>query len=106
MDQDSFKDVVIKLIKSIPFGRVTTYGTIAVLAGSPKSAREVGYILHAMTDKHQLPWQRVINRHGFLSVRGGDVNIKSVQKALLEQEGVEVTDSFMVDLEKYGWWGN
>ena len=101
--ETNFKDKVIEIIKDIPYGRVTTYGTVATLAGSSRSAREVGYILHSSTKKHNLPWQRVINRHGFLSVRGGDVNIKSVQKSLLEQEGVEVSKDFMVDLEKYFW---
>lgn len=106
MEETSFKDFVINIIKSIPYGKVTTYGTVAVLAGSPRSAREVGYILHALTKKHDLPWQRVINKKGYISVRGGDVNMKNLQKALLEQEGVEVSKDFMVDLGIYGWWGN
>lgn len=105
MDNGLFTTQVITIIKTIPFGKVTTYGTVATLAGSPRSAREVGYLLHSLTKKHNLPWQRVINKHGFLSVRGGDVNIKLIQKSLLEQEGVEVGQDFMVDLEKYGWWG-
>lgn len=101
----SFKDSVIKFIKQIPYGRVTTYGTIATLAGSPRSAREVGYILHSFAKKHNLPWQRVINRNGFISIRGGDINMKSLQKSLLQKEDVEVSEDFMIDLEKYGWWG-
>ncbi len=106
MLRNNFKDKVIEIIKSIPYGYVSTYGTIATLAGSPRSAREVGYLLHALTKKYNLPWQRVINKHGFLSVRGGDLNIKAVQKALLEQEGVEVSQDFMIDLSEYGWFGD
>ena len=105
MDETSFKDSVVKIIKSIPYGKVTTYGTIATLAGSPRAAREVGYILHALTEKYNLPWQRVINRQGYISIRGGDVNMKNLQKSLLIEEGVEVTEDFMIDLKKYGWWG-
>ena len=103
MEENSFKDAVIKIIKSIPYGRVTTYGTVAALAGSPRSAREVGYLLHSLTKKHNLPWQRVINRKGYISIRGEDVNMKNLQKKLLEEEGVEVSQGFMIDLKKYGW---
>ncbi len=99
----SFADRVVKIIKSIPYGNVTTYGTIATLAGSPRAAREVGYLLHSLTDKYDLPWQRVINKKGFISIRGGDINMKNLQKSLLEKEGVEVSEEFMVDLETYGW---
>lgn len=104
MDGDSsFKDRVIEIILEIPYGKVTNYGAIATLAGSPRAAREVGYILHALTEKHNLPWQRVINKQGYISIRGGDINMKNLQKKLLEEEGVEVSEDFMVDLKKYGW---
>ncbi len=106
MEETSFKDLVIEIIKSIPYGKVTTYGTVATLAGSPRSAREVGYLLHSLTEKHNLPWQRVINKKGFISIRGNDVNMKNLQKSLLDEEGVAVSEDFMVDLKKYGWWGD
>ena len=101
----SFKDSVIKICKQIPYGKVTTYGTIATLAGSPRAAREVGYILHSSSEKNNLPWQRVINKKGFISIRASDYP-KELQKAMLEDEGVEVSKDFMVDLDKYGWWGS
>lgn len=106
MDEISFKDSVIEIIKRIPYGHVTTYGTVATLAGSPRSAREVGYLLHSLTEKHNLPWQRVINKKGYISIRGNDVNMKNLQKSLLEEEGVAVSEDFMIDLKKYGWWGS
>jgi methylated-DNA-protein-cysteine methyltransferase-like protein len=105
VDETSFTDSVIEIIKSIPHGKVTTYGTVATLAGSPRSAREVGYLLHSLTEKHNLPWQRVINKKGFISIRGDDVNMKNLQKSLLEEESVAVSEDFMIDLKKYGWWG-
>ena len=99
-----FKDRVIQIVLKIPEGRVTTYGTVAVLAGLPRGARMVGGILHHNSEKHDLPWQRVINRHGFISIKGSDYP-KEAQKMLLEDEGVEVSKDFMVNLDKYGWWG-
>ncbi len=96
----SFKEKVLEIINQIPKGKVTTYGTIAVLAGLPRGARLVGGILHYGGE--DLPWQRVINRHGYISTNCLE-HPKLLQKALLEQEGVEVSDEFIVDLKRYGW---
>lgn len=98
----SFKERVIKIVSKIPKGKVTTYGTVATMAGLPRGARLVGEILHANGEKLNLPWQRVVNRHGFISIRSLEYP-KEAQKALLEQEGVEVSKDFVVNLEKYGW---
>ncbi|MDO8577018.1 MAG: MGMT family protein [Candidatus Daviesbacteria bacterium] len=96
----NFKDRVTAIVKKIPYGLVSTYGTVATLAGIPRGARLVGGILHYQGEK--LPWHRVVNRHGFISTKCLD-HPKQLQKALLEQEGIEVTIDFMVNLEKYGW---
>ncbi|OGE36322.1 hypothetical protein A3B45_02350 [Candidatus Daviesbacteria bacterium RIFCSPLOWO2_01_FULL_39_12] len=98
----SFKDKVIQIVKKIPYGKVTTYGTVAILAGVPRGARLVGGVLHFNID--DAPWQRVINRHGFISTKCLE-HPKQLQKVLLEQEGIEVSEDFMVDLQKYGWFG-
>ena len=79
----NFKDKVISILKLIPYGRVTTYGTIATLANVPRGARLVGGVLHYNSEKHDLPWHRVINRHGFISTTCFD-HLKGAQKALLE----------------------
>jgi methylated-DNA-protein-cysteine methyltransferase related protein len=100
----NFQQNVIKVIRKIPYGRVTTYGTIAVMAGLPRGARLVGGILHYNSDKYSLPWQRVINRHGYISTRC-EGHTKMDQKELLEQEGIEVSSDFMIDLDQYGWFG-
>lgn len=97
----NFKNRVIKIVKKIPYGRVTTYGTVATLAGLPRGARLVGGILHY---NEYLSWYRVINRHGFISTKCTE-HVKQLQKTLLQQEGIEVSKEFMVDLQKYGWWG-
>lgn len=102
MTKYSFKETIITFVKRIPEGKVTTYGTLAALAGKPRAVRLVAGVLHHAEDS--LPWQRVINRVGYLSIRGCHYD-KAFQKKLLEQEGVEVSDDFVVDLEKYGWFG-
>lgn len=98
----NFKDRVIQIVKKIPYGRVTTYGTVAILAGVPRGARLVGGVLHF--NEMSAPWHRVIRRHGFISTKCLD-HPKQLQKALLEQEGIEVSDDFMIDLDRYGWFG-
>lgn len=96
----SFKDQVIEIVKKVPVGKVTTYGTVASLTGVPRGARLVGGVLHYQGE--DLPWHRVVNRHGFISTNCLD-HPKQLQKVLLEQEGIEVTDDFMVNLEVFGW---
>ena len=98
----NFKELVIQIIKKTPYGKVTTYGTVATLAGVPRGARLVGGVLHFNID--QSPWHRVINRHGFISTKCLD-HPKALQQVLLEQEGVEVSRDFMIDLDRYGWFG-
>lgn len=98
-----FKEKVIQIINSIPRGKVTSYGTIAALAGFPRGGRLVGAILHLIGE--DVPWQRVVNRYGFISTKCLE-HPKNLQKVLLEQEGVEVSDDLMIDLNKYGWPGN
>jgi len=98
----TFKARVIDIVNRIPYGKVTTYGTIATLAGIPRGGRLVGGMLHYQGE--ELAWYRVVNRHGFISTKCLD-HPKQLQKALLEQEGIEVSKDFMVNLEKYGWFG-
>lgn len=100
----SFKDKVINIVQQIPYGRVTTYGTVATLAGVPRGARIVGGVLHFNSDRYNLAWHRVINRRGYISTNCPE-HLKPLQKALLKQEGIAVSADFIVNLEKYGWWG-
>lgn len=93
----AFTEEVIKIIKSIPPGKVMTYGQVAEWAGSPRAARQVVRILHSMSSKYNLPWQRVVNRFGEISLvceQGGDL-----QKDLLKKEGISFTESGKVDLD-------
>ena len=98
---DSFHEQVKKLIKSIPKGKVATYGLIATMAGSPRAARQVVRVLHSCSDKDKLPWHRVINREGKIALKHGDGY--ELQKAMLEKEGVVFGLQERIDLEKYLW---
>ena len=90
---------VINIIKKIPKGKVLSYGLIAVLAGNPRGARGVSWILHSMTRKHNLPWWRVVNSKGVISLKTPEG--KEYQKFRLKQEGVAVSDDYRIDLNKY-----
>lgn len=94
-----FKDRVITIIRSVPEGKVVSYGQVALYAGLPRAAREVGWILRS--SKEDMPWWRVINNKGFISIEGNWQADKMTQKQLLEAEGIEVSDDMMVDMEKY-----
>lgn len=96
-----FKDRVITIIRLVPEGKVVSYGQVALYAGLPRAAREVGWILNGTEGKVDLPWWRVINNKGYLSIRGTQLHDKELQKKLLEAEGIPVSDGFIVDMEKY-----
>jgi methylated-DNA-protein-cysteine methyltransferase-like protein len=90
------------IVRRIPRGRVATYGQIAALAGMPRHARQVGYALAHAPDNVVLPWHRVLNASGHVSLRarpGSD----DFQQVLLEAEGVEFGLGGRVMLSKYQW---
>ena len=92
---------IYEVVKTIPKGRVATYGRVALLAGNPRWARVVGYALHNNPDQSKIPCHRVVNRAGKVAkafVFGGE----NEQIRLLQNEGVEVKDG-IVDLGKYLW---
>jgi len=96
-----FTERVIEVIRSIPAGKVMTYGQIARLAGSPRAARQVVRILHSMSQNYHLPWHRVINSKGQIGLK--DDEGYHEQLFSLEAEGIEVGLNGIIDLEKYQW---
>ncbi len=99
----SFYDRVYEAVCRIPKGKVATYGQIAMLAGSPRASRVVGYALHVNPKPGVIPCHRVVNREGRLAPSfafGGT----DAQQRLLEGEGVTVQDGY-VDLKRFGWDG-
>ena len=96
-----FTKKVVAVIKNIPEGKVLTYGSVAARAGNRKSARQVSRILHSMSEGQNLPWHRVINSKGGISLR--PCKGYEVQKALLESEGVKFAKNGHINLNKYLW---
>jgi len=101
---DSFFGQVYRVVRRIPTGKVATYGQIARLLGMPHAARTVGWALHSIPDGYDVPWQRVVNARGIISLeRNGPGG--AIQRALLEAEGVVFDESGRIDLQVYGWAG-
>lgn len=95
--------LIVQTISNIPKGKVLTYGAVAAIAGSPRAARQVSWLLKTQTEKHNLPWHRVINSKGMISIK--EFHGYSMQKHLLESEGVVFDKYDKVDLKLYLWDG-
>ena len=96
-----FKDRVISIIRMIPQGKVASYGQIAAYAGLPRAAREVGWILRG--SREDMPWWRVLNNAGKISIEGNMQADKTLQRKLLENDGIEVLEDFTLNMERYRW---
>lgn len=96
---EDFTKKALLLMSSIPHGKVMTYGQVARLCGQPRGARQIVRILHSMGEKYDLPWHRVINAKGEIGQRAFEM--VSMQKDLLESEGIIFTGPHQIDLEKY-----
>ncbi|WP_242395518.1 MGMT family protein [Anaeromyxobacter oryzisoli] len=95
-----------RVVRRIPRGRVATYGAVALLAGRPRAARQVGYALAALRGtRHDVPWQRVLGarprERAAISIL--DPIGAAVQRELLEAEGVRFDPRGRVDLARFGW---
>lgn len=89
------------VVRRIPRGKVATYGMIAELARIPNGARQVGYALHALRDESGVPWHRVLNARGAVSLRSGGHDV--TQRLRLEREGVRFDAGGRTDLERFRW---
>jgi methylated-DNA-protein-cysteine methyltransferase-like protein len=98
---DPFCLSVREWIAAIPPGKVATYGQIARLAGKPRGARQVSWILHSQSGKYRLPWQRVVGASGRISLPLGKGFFE--QRRRLRQEGVNVDDRGRIELKKFRW---
>jgi methylated-DNA-protein-cysteine methyltransferase-like protein len=93
---------VYAVVRRIPRGRVATYGQVAVLAGLPGHARQIGYALHALPARSAVPWHRVVNAKGEVSaraVRGAEL----AQRMLLAREGVAFDGRGRIPLARFRW---
>jgi len=91
---------IVKAIKAIPKGKVSSYRDVALAAGLRNGARQTVRVLHTLTKKFDLPWHRVIRSDGTIALKEGEG--RELQIALLRSEGVEVSATGKVDMKRYG----
>lgn len=96
----SFSSAVIEIVRAIPRGRVASYGQIAIMAGNPRGARGVVWILRSSSRKYNLPWHRVLRMDGCIALRSGEG--REEQISLLEAEGVPASAG-RLDMLTYRW---
>jgi methylated-DNA-protein-cysteine methyltransferase-like protein len=105
-----FYERVYAIVRLIPKGKVTSYGRIADMLDATGAARQVGYAMSALKNRADhpryanIPWQRVVNRQGRISIKGSDQG-RLYQAELLREEGVEVDHELKIDLNRYLWEG-
>ena len=112
MTKPNFYVKVYKVAQRIPAGKVTSYGRIAQMLGSPHAARAVGYAMSALKNPDSqaeytaatVPWQRVVNSQGRISIRHREATAQK-QAQLLRMEGVEVDENLRINLDKFLWSG-
>jgi methylated-DNA-protein-cysteine methyltransferase-like protein len=98
---ETFHQRVMTLVKRIPKGRVATYGQIAALAGNPRGARQVVRTLNVAAEKERLPWHRIIDRDGKISLKPSQGY--ELQRSLLVGEGVMFDQTYDIPLTNYQW---
>lgn len=106
MTQSSSKELaqlILQVVALIPYGKVATYGQIAKMAGLPKHARLVGRVLQQVEDKY-LPWHRVINSQGKISLSKLDAQGDNLQIIKLQAENI-VVNAGKINLKLYQWDG-
>jgi len=93
---------IYQVVRQVPPGRVASYGQIAEIVGPGCGARMVGYAMAATPEGSDIPWQRIVNREGKISLpgRGGQI-----QRMRLEAEGVVFDARNRIDMTRFGWQG-
>ena len=99
---ENFFERVYEIARQIPYGKVTSYGAIAKVLGTARSARMVGWAMNASHNLEDVPAHRVVNRKGLLTGKHHFEGTNLMQQ-LLESEGVKVVDNQIVDFQKHFW---
>ena len=102
-DVSSLSERIAGLVQSIPSGQVATYGQVAAMAGNPRAARQVVRTLKMWSRTRDLPWHRVVNRDGCISLPPGGGYEE--QRSLLEAEGVAFGLDSRIDMKNHRWRG-
>ena len=100
---ESRYETIYRVVRRVPAGRVATYGQIAALAGFPTGARMVGYALHALPKATNVPWHRIVNAHGALSMIRANPSGGVEQRIRLAREGIAFDAGGRVVLERHLW---
>lgn len=90
-----------QIIRTIPSGKVATYGQIAQMANSPKEARLVGQAL-SLSKSHEVPWHRVVTASGKIAMPTRP-ELRDRQKQLLREEGIEFIADYQVNMQRFDW---
>jgi methylated-DNA-protein-cysteine methyltransferase-like protein len=101
VNEQTYREKVYKIVRTIPQGRVMTYGRIAEILGEGYTPRTIGFVMHA-ADTQNDPWQRVINSQGACSTGKMTMPV-NLQQKMLEDEGVLFDEKGRCDLKVYGW---
>lgn len=101
----SIYDRMYTVVRQVPRGKVATYGQVAMLAGLPGAARAAGAAMRASKPEHGLPWHRIVGKRSrtMATIAIHDPVGAGIQRAMLEDEGVELTTSGGIRLDDYGW---
>lgn len=99
---DELARQILQVIALIPYGKVASYGQIAHMAGLPKHARLVGYLLKHLDSAADIPWHRVINSQGKISLSKLNESGENIQRLKLVAEGVMVIGD-KINLKQYQW---
>lgn len=93
--------LILDAVADIPHGRVATYGQVALMAGLPGRARQVGRALRLLPDDSAVPWHRVVNARGAISPRE-PAGAGREQRRLLREEGVRFERGGRISLARFG----
>ena len=97
-----FHEAVLAVVADIPKGTLATYGQVALLAGWPGRARQVGWVLSGLPQGTSLPWHRVVNAQGYIPSKGREVSaLEQIRR--LRKEKIRVDDLGNLDLEAHRW---
>ncbi len=97
----NFREKVYIAVGEVPKKKLVSYGQVAAACGSPRAARQVGWMLRLLDGDNSVPWWRVVNQAGEISIKGNFISTPLAQKKLIESEGIPVSKDFKIDLEKY-----
>ncbi len=96
-----FQEAVLSVVRLVPAGKVVSYGQVAAYVGTPRAARQVGWIMRSLEGAPDFPWWRVLNNSGTITIKGNMHNDALMQKNHLEAEGIEVSDTYQLDMNEY-----